>query len=50
ELSVILRCGLIEEKCIRLFAGAGITAISDPASEFAETELKISALLERLSP
>lgn len=50
ELSVILRCGLIEEKCIRLFAGAGITAISDPASEFAETELKMSALLERLSP
>lgn len=50
ELSVILRCGLLEGKQARLFAGAGITAVSDPAAELAETRLKLSALLDRLGP
>ena len=49
ELSVVLRCGLIKGKQVRLFAGAGITQVSDPAMELAETTLKLAALLDRLS-
>ncbi len=50
ELSVVLRCGLVQGRKARLYAGAGITAVSDPAAELAETRLKLAALLDRLSP
>ena len=50
ELSVVLRCGLIQGKQARLYAGAGITEVSDPAAELGETRLKLAALLDRLSP
>ena len=41
---VNLRCaGLIEEK-IFLYAGGGITAMSDPIKEWEETELKLSTM------
>ena len=49
ELAVLLRCALIEGRCAELFAGAGITAQSDPAAELSETELKFDTMLEALS-
>jgi len=50
ELSVVLRCGLLEASRLTLFAGAGITEVSDPAAEFEETGLKFRTLLDRLRP
>jgi isochorismate synthase len=48
ELAVLLRCALLDQDRADLFAGAGITAGSDPDTEFAETELKFSVMLEAL--
>ena len=48
ELSVVLRCGLLEASRLTLFAGAGITEVSVPATEFEETGLKFQVLLDRL--
>jgi salicylate biosynthesis isochorismate synthase/menaquinone-specific isochorismate synthase len=45
ELFVGLRCGLVEGRHVRLFAGAGIVAASDPEAELAETETKLEAML-----
>ncbi len=47
-LAVLLRCALLDGKNADLFAGAGITAGSDPVSEFEEIELKLDAMLEAL--
>lgn len=44
DIAVALRCGLIEENEVTLYAGAGFVAGSDPAQELAETEAKFSAL------
>ena len=49
ELSVALRCGLLWEDGARLYAGVGIVADSDPEAEFAETELKLGAMLSALA-
>ena len=47
-LAVLLRCALLQEDEAELFAGAGITAGSEPQSELEETELKFGAMLEAL--
>lgn len=41
ELSVVLRCGLVNERTVDLFAGAGIVSRSQPEEELAETEWKL---------
>jgi menaquinone-specific isochorismate synthase len=46
--SVMLRCALLQGNRAELFAGAGITAFSDPHSEFRETELKLQTILDLL--
>ncbi|MBG7601716.1 MAG: isochorismate synthase [Gammaproteobacteria bacterium] len=46
--SVMLRCALLQGNRAELFAGAGITAYSDPHSEFRETELKLQTILDLL--
>ncbi|MDJ0805367.1 MAG: isochorismate synthase [Gammaproteobacteria bacterium] len=48
ELAVLIRCALLKGYDAELYAGAGITADSDPDSEYMETELKLSAMLEAL--
>jgi salicylate biosynthesis isochorismate synthase/menaquinone-specific isochorismate synthase len=49
EFCVGLRSALLRDRTAHLFAGGGIVADSDPASELAETELKLEALLPLLS-
>jgi salicylate biosynthesis isochorismate synthase/menaquinone-specific isochorismate synthase len=49
EFHVALRSALVDGAQARLFAGAGIVGDSDPASELAETETKLQALLPVLS-
>lgn len=46
EIAIGLRCGLVDIATTTLFAGAGIVADSDPASEVLETRLKLRPLLE----
>jgi len=48
EFVVALRSGLIRDGKAWVYAGAGIMADSDPAAEYAETELKMQALLGAL--
>ena len=48
DLAVLIRCALLEGDEAELFAGAGITRGSDPATEYRETELKFTAMLEAL--
>lgn len=48
EWYLSLRCGEVAGNQIRLFAGAGIVADSDPAAEAAETSAKFAALLNAL--
>ncbi|WP_428243493.1 isochorismate synthase [Gynuella sp.] len=45
EWAVTIRCGLVQAKRIRLFAGAGIVANSDPESEWQETRAKLDTML-----
>ena len=45
EFCVGLRSALLRDREAHLFAGCGIVADSDPASELAETELKFEVLL-----
>lgn len=52
EFGIALRCGAIEPSVpnrIRLFAGCGIVAGSDPASEVEESEAKLLAMRHALS-
>jgi isochorismate synthase len=49
EFCVALRCALVDAKAARCYAGVGVVADSDPASELAETEIKLEALLPVLS-
>ncbi len=49
EMCVALRSALVRDRRAHLYAGAGIVADSDPASELAETELKLDALLPLLA-
>lgn len=48
EFAVALRSALLTDGEAALYAGAGIVAGSDPAAEFAETELKFRPLLGAL--
>jgi isochorismate synthase len=48
EIAVALRCARITGTRAELFAGAGIVAGSDPAQELAETEAKLSVIIEAL--
>jgi len=48
ELGIALRCGQIEENQIRLFAGCGIVAGSNPQRELAESQAKFSPMLNAL--
>jgi isochorismate synthase EntC len=41
-----LRSALIQGRSARLFAGAGIVDASEPAREYQETAIKLSALLD----
>jgi menaquinone-specific isochorismate synthase len=43
EIAIALRCGELsnENKSIRIFAGCGIVAGSDPATEYAESQAKL---------
>jgi menaquinone-specific isochorismate synthase len=49
ELGIALRCGQISENTIRLYAGCGIVAGSDPEKELAESEAKFSAMKSALA-
>lgn len=44
ELGIALRCGQIEGKEIRIFAGCGIVNGSIPSKEFAESEAKLAPM------
>ncbi len=44
EFGIALRCGQLTDVGIDLYAGCGIVAGSDPASEFAESESKLAAM------
>ena len=48
EVAVLLRCALLQGDTAELYAGAGIVADSDPEAEYAETELKLEAILQAL--
>lgn len=50
EFFVGLRSGVIRGDTARLFAGVGVVGASDPASELAETEIKLQAVLSALRP
>jgi salicylate biosynthesis isochorismate synthase/menaquinone-specific isochorismate synthase len=49
EFCVALRCALLRGAEARLYAGVGVVRDSDPASELAETEIKLGALLPVLA-
>ena len=49
ELGIALRCGQINEDSIRIFAGCGIVAGSDPVKELAESEAKLVPMRSALN-
>jgi len=49
EFCVALRSALLRDRTAHLYAGAGIVADSHPATELAETEIKLEALLPLLA-
>jgi salicylate biosynthesis isochorismate synthase len=49
DFTVAIRSALVHERRALLFAGAGIVAGSDPASEWAETEIKLSVMREAIA-
>ena len=49
EFAVAIRSALINGNTARVFAGSGIVEGSDPLKEKEETDLKLSAMLDRLS-
>lgn len=48
EFGVALRCAQIEDRALRLFAGCGIMADSDPQGELAEAQVKLLAIRDAL--
>ena len=48
EFAVLLRCALLKDNQADLYAGAGIVADSNAMDELAETELKLSGLINIL--
>lgn len=49
EFAVALRACTLKDKRVRLYAGGGIVADSDPEEEYAETELKMQPILAALA-
>ncbi|MDH4247954.1 MAG: isochorismate synthase [Deltaproteobacteria bacterium] len=49
EFAVALRSGILRDRQIRLFAGGGIVADSEPEKEFEETRIKFQPLLGALA-
>jgi salicylate biosynthesis isochorismate synthase len=49
DFTVGIRSAMIHECRALLFAGAGIVAGSDPESEWAETEVKLSIMREAIA-
>jgi menaquinone-specific isochorismate synthase len=49
ELGIALRCGQIQGNSIRLYAGCGIVAGSDPERELAESQAKFAPMKSALS-
>ena len=49
ELGIALRCGQISDDSIRIFAGCGIVAGSDPEKELAESEAKLAPMRSALN-
>lgn len=47
---IALRCAEVDGRSVRMFAGAGIVAGSDPAAELAETQAKLLAVRDALEP
>ena len=50
QFAVALRCGLMVEDVLRIYAGAGIVAGSEALREWQETELKLGTWNELLKP
>jgi menaquinone-specific isochorismate synthase len=50
EWGLALRSGLLDHDTVRLFAGCGIVASSDPASELAEAQAKFVPVRNALQP
>jgi menaquinone-specific isochorismate synthase len=50
DWGIALRCGELadDRHSMRIFAGGGIVAASDPQAELAETEVKLSAMRHAL--
>ena len=48
ELGIALRCGQIDENKIRLFAGCGIVAGSNPKKELVESQVKFAPMTSAL--
>ncbi len=49
EFCVALRCALVSGRVARCYAGVGVVRGSDPATELAETDIKLGALLPVLA-
>ena len=51
EVGIALRCGKLasDQKSMRLFAGCGIVAGSDPESELAESQAKLMPMRAALT-
>ncbi|WP_188575402.1 isochorismate synthase [Azorhizobium oxalatiphilum] len=45
EWVVTIRCGIVQDDKVRLFAGAGIVEASQPEAEWAETQTKLRTML-----
>ena len=48
EWGIALRSGMVEGDTVRLFAGCGIVADSDPEAELAEAGAKFVAVVDAL--
>ncbi len=48
EFGIALRCAQLEDRALRLFAGCGIMADSDPDAELAEAQVKLLAIRDAL--
>jgi len=48
EFGIALRCAQVEDRALRLFAGCGIMADSDPEAELAEAQVKFLAIRDAL--
>jgi menaquinone-specific isochorismate synthase len=50
ELGIALRCGQITDRKIRIFAGCGIVAASNPEKEVEESNAKMIPMRSALGP